>query len=430
MHKSYRAFVCLNTVLVVLIACVWPVMAATSCVGPVGSGCFTTIGAAVAAAAAGDTIQVQQAIYSEEVGINKPLSLVGSGDGGTIVSAFGLANGIVIDGSTAASGLTGVVVSGLTVENANFEGILVNSASMVTLSNNRVMNNNRSLNTNSAPFTCPGLTAALPYDINEASDCGQGIHLVAVDHSNVLSNLVQGNSGGILISDETGASHDNLIAGNSVSANVFAGGITMLSSAPASTTTLTTPAGVYRNTISGNTIYANGGQSPAAGAGVAILALALQSRVSNNVIINNQITSNALPGLALHTLTTQEALPGININGNVVVSNKINNNGADVGDAATTGLTGINVYSAVAADMQISQNVFNGENIDVAVNAPGSTVEVHSNDFVGATGVLNTSTAMIDANENWWGCPAGPGNGGCASILGSALYSVWATNPF
>ena len=318
----------------------------------------------------------------------------------------------------------------MTIESASFEGILVRNASSVTISNNRIINNDMALNTTSAPFACAGLTAAAPYELNEEADCGQGLHLIAVDHSTVVNNLVQNNAGGILISDETGASHDNLVASNNVSGNTFAGGVTLLSCAPYSASPLTAPAGAYRNTISGNTISGNGVQSQTTGAGVAILALASQSRVGNNVISSNQITSNALPGIVLHTLTSQDPQFSVNINSNVVISNKINGNGADAGDAATTGPTGINVYSAVAVDMQISQNVFTGENIDVAVNAPGSTMEVHLNDFVGATGIVNTSTATIDANQNWWGCSAGPGNGGCAALQGPAAAAVWSSNPF
>jgi hypothetical protein len=80
--------------------------------------------------------------------------------------------------------------------------------------------------------------------------------------------------------------------------------------------------------------------------------------------------------------------------------------------------------------MQISQNVFNAENINVAVNAPGATIQIHLNNFAGATGIVNTSTATIDAAQNWWGCSAGPGSGGCASVQGPAAAAVWSSNPF
>ncbi len=58
--------------------------------------------------------------------------------------AFGPPNGINVDG-LGNPGLTGVVVSGFTVSNANFQGILVTNASDVTLTNNHVTGNDRNL---------------------------------------------------------------------------------------------------------------------------------------------------------------------------------------------------------------------------------------------------------------------------------------------
>ena len=47
-----------------------------------------------------------------------------------------------------------------------YEGILVLDASMVSVSNNTVMNNNTALSAG----TCPGLDA---FETNEQSDCGK-----------------------------------------------------------------------------------------------------------------------------------------------------------------------------------------------------------------------------------------------------------------
>jgi parallel beta-helix repeat protein len=90
-----------------------------------------------------------------------------------------------------------------TVENANFQGIIVQNASFVTVYDNQVLNNNKSLVTTGSEPTCPGLPAALAS--GEAQDCGEGINLTGADHSVVSNNVVQHNSGGILVSDDTGA---------------------------------------------------------------------------------------------------------------------------------------------------------------------------------------------------------------------------------
>ncbi len=88
------------------------------------------------------------------------------------------------------------------MQNANFEGILAASATAVTIVANRVTNNNLSL----SDATCPGLPA---FETNEAGDCGEGIHLIGTDDSAIAQNIIEKNSGGILIPDETGPNRDN-----------------------------------------------------------------------------------------------------------------------------------------------------------------------------------------------------------------------------
>jgi parallel beta-helix repeat protein len=115
-------------------------------------------------------------------------------------------------------------VSGFKVQNANFEGILVTNASGVTISGNQVLKNNVNLDVNAG--VCTGIP---PFETNEDFDCGEGIHLSGVDHSIVADNVIENNSGGILLSDDTGATHDNLIMGNTVRNNPFDCGITLAS---------------------------------------------------------------------------------------------------------------------------------------------------------------------------------------------------------
>src|SRR5690348_12998662 len=174
-------------------------LAATRCVTPGGDfGCQATISAAVAAASPGDTLLVAPGTYKESVVITKSISLVSFGFVRAVIDATGLPNGIFINGMAAAprAGVANVVVSGFKVRNANFEGILVANATNVTLLNNHVLDNNKALDI--ATPACPGIPA---FETNEAEDCGEGVHLMATDHSNVVRNEVDHNSGGILISD-------------------------------------------------------------------------------------------------------------------------------------------------------------------------------------------------------------------------------------
>ena len=364
----------------------------------------------------------------EDVTIQTPLSLVGTGRGQSIIDAVGLSNGIYIDGLDN-PGLSKVVVTGFTIENANFEGILVTNASFVTLWNNEVINNDRSLNVST--LKCPGQP---PFETNEDFDCGEGIHLIGVDHSMVVNNISKKNSGGILLSDETSATHHNLIIGNLVRDNPFDCGITLASHSPAPGSTLTSPPGVYSNTIAKNESIHNGLQVPGAGAGVGLFAPGPGNKVYANVVINNELKNNSLPGVALHNPASfpPPAQP-VNLNDNLIVGNHISGNGADTDDAVTPGPTGINVFGLTSiTGTLITGNVIEDEADDIVANTPGQ-VNVHLNDLLGGDnniGVNNIGKGAVDATENWWGCPQGPADtGGCTRVSGKVSFTPWLRHP-
>ncbi len=387
------------------------VQAATLCVNPTGSsGCKTTIGAAVSAASAGDTVQVAAGTYKEDVTIGVPLSLIGAGSATTIIDATGLANGIVVDGVDNA-GLSNVVITGFTVQNANLQGILVENASNVTIWANQVLKNDLSLNVSGSTPSCPGLPA--PLQQGEAFDCGEGVHLTGVDHSVVSNNVIQNNSGGILISDDTGATFENVITGNVVSNNPLDCGITIASHSGK---------GVYRNTISNNQSMNNGNKVPGAGAGVGIFAPGPGSQAYGNVVINNILTGNGLPGVAMHNHAAPPGAPAVNLNDNIIVGNVISGNGADTDDAATPGTAGINIFSkAAVTGTVISENSISDEHIGIEFNAPSGGVQVSLNNILAPLGINNANGGTVDAAENWWGCTPGPNVGGCSLTAGSGV---------
>ena len=394
--------------------------AKTLCVNPGGtSGCFSKITDAVAAASAHDTIKVASGSYSEDVVIGKPLSLVGDNRTNTIIDATGRANGVYIDGIDHADARE-VVVTGFTVENANYEGILVTNAAFVTIWGNRITGNDRSFNP--AELSCPGIPT---FETAEDFDCGEGIHLSGVEHSTVANNEVRGNAGGILLSDDTRATHHNLISGNISSENPFDCGITLASHPPALLTGAQAPLGVFDNTIAGNDVSKNGLKGE--GAGVGIFDSVPGAKAYRNVVIGNKLTGNGLPGVALHSHT-----PGQNLNENMIAANQISGNGADTDDAATPGPTGINIFgvSPIVGTI-VSQNIVKDEQVDIAVNTP-AYVDVHLNDLLGKmVGLINLNGGRVNATENWWGCFRGPGAPGCSSVSGpNVLFTPWLTKPF
>jgi parallel beta-helix repeat protein len=417
---------------VVMLGTLWggpqsQLMAATLCVNPGGTGgCFAKINDAVAAAAKNDTIQVAAGVYKEDVMIGKPLALVGAGSTSTIINAKGLANAIYVDGLDHA-GLTNVVVTGFTTSNANFEGILVTNASHVTIASNRVVGNNQSLDVQNV--TCPEIP---PFETAEGFDCGEGIHLSGVHHSTVSGNVVVNNAGGILLSDDTAATHHNLITKNVVKNNPFDCGITLASHPPASNPATGMPLGVFSNTISGNTSANNGRAVGGAGAGVGIFDSVPGASNYGNVVVNNRLMDNGLPGVAMHSHA-----PNQNLNNNVIVGNFISGNGQDTDDTATPGKTGINVNNGFGgspvAGTVISQNVIMNEDVGIAARTKG-VVDVNLNQLLPSgmnVGIANLGSGQVQATENWWGCATGPGTAGCSTISGpSVAFTPWLTAPF
>ena len=390
-----------------------PGYAATRCVRPGGGGgCAATISAAVAAASPGDTIVVERGTYAEDVVIAKPLALVGAGRGKTIIDASGLANGVYVDGFDN-PGLAHVVVTGFTIENAQAEGVFVSNASAVIVSDNTVVNNDRGLINGSCAVLVPPDNPA-----GEGFDCGEAIHLSAVDHSIVASNVVERNSGGVLVSDDSGPTHDNLIRDNTVRDNPFDCGITLASHNPVA------PNGVFHNTVSGNEVRRNGLHGE--GAGVGLFTPAPGTATYGNVVVDNTLVGNRLPGVAMHSHA-----PNQNLNENKIIGNYIAGNGADTNDAITPGPTGINVFGvSPITGTVIAQNVIEQEALAIAVRT-SSPVDLHLNDLLNhQIGVANLDGGTVNATENWWGCAKGPASPGCATVSGpNVMFTPWLTRP-
>jgi parallel beta-helix repeat protein len=409
---------------VLIAAMCQPAVASKPCVNPGGkAGCYSTIGAAVAAALPGSAIIVAPGTYKEDVIIGKPLWLIGADSNNTIIDAAGLANGIYVDGLDH-PGLRNVFVRGFRVENANFEGILVTNTSNLTLKGNHVLGNDKGLSIDTD--TCTGQP---PFETGEDFDCGEGVHLLGVEYSTVADNVIEKNSGGILLSDDSGETHDNLVTGNVVKDNPYDCGITLASHAPALGSSAP-HLGIVHNTIVDNQSIHNGYLIPGAGAGVGIFADGSGiGTVAANVVIHNELRDNGLPGVAFHShVGPAFGLPPDNLNDNVIVSNHISGNGADVGDTPTPGPTGINLNSGAGGTpitgTVIWGNVFKDEAEDIAVNTPAE-VNLHFNNLLGdEIGVDNLGSGTVDATYNFWGCFAGPGKPKCSSVSGKGVVFV------
>ena len=164
--------------------------------------------------------------------------------------------------------------------------------------------------------------------------------------------------------------------------------------------------------------------------------------MTGNVIVGNELGGNGLGGVALHThVGPAFGAPADNMDGNVIVGNLISKNLADQADTATPGSVGSNINSggggSPVRNTIISHNVIWDEQIDIAVNDPAN-VDFHLNDLLGGqVGVaivcafdnpsnLSVCTGAPDAEQNYWGCPGGPGASGCTTTSGTiASTTPW-----
>jgi hypothetical protein len=407
--------------------------AKTLCVKHNGSnGCYATIALAVSHASAWDVINVWPGTYKEDVVIGMPLSLIGSGADSTIIDATGLADGIFVDGFDN-PGLAHVTISGFTVKNAQWEGVLVVSASDVTIRDNKIVNNTKA----TAVFTgevgaCSGQPS---FELDETGDCGGGLHLIGVWDSIVSGNTITENDDGILVSDETAASHDILITHNSVVNNPGECGVVLASHPPVGAIG-SKHHGDYHITVSDNDVENNGVE--VGGAGVGIFSDGIgPGRSSQHVIAHNKLIGNGIGGVALHThVGPHFGLPADDMNGNQIIGNYIARNLADCCDTATPGHVGININSGGGGSPVqgtiITGNVITDEDLDIAVNTP-AWVNIHLNDLLGGkVGVANVCTLDDPKNctsgsvatENFWGCSKGPGAKGCSTPSGPNIVTT------
>ena len=328
------------------------------------SAAYTSVQAAVDDAAAGGTVVVCRGSYTEAVVISQPLKLLGN-------------HGAVIQGSSTADitiTSSHVAVEGLTVAGATGEGILAagspegGSIGHVLIEHNRVVGNDLG-GADSGYAECAPV-GEIP------GDCGEGIHLMSVYHSVVSHNLVKGNSGGVLLTDEFGPTHHNVIAHNIVTKNLSDCGITAPGHNPNALDTSGNPqpavAGVYDNVISHNRITGNG--TSGEGAGVLFANAQAGTASYDNLVTHNYIAGNGLSGVTLHAHPVGsgefEDLSGNRIVHNTIGKNNVNEGGdPDAGDPATTGVL---VLGAVPVSVTIAHNRIRNDDYGIWLGVGGN----------------------------------------------------------
>ena len=308
----------------------WPWGADRSC----RSARFRTIQSAVNAARPGSTVVVCKGTYHEQVVLNKPLSLQGQRatiDQAGVTPAFqvtlpGLGTQTIFAGVVMVS--SDIRFSGFTVTHAQGEGILAAGLGRelygISISHNAVVHNDLGFGVPNSPYFQCAAQGAVP------GDCGEGVHFIGVAYSAIKGNLIADNAGGVLLSDDTGPTHNILVANNVVTGNATDCGITVPGHNPnaLSATGQRQPsvAGVYDNVIRGNVVTNNGLKGE--GAGVLFANATAGTASYNNLVQGNYIAGNGLSGVTMHAHTIQ---PGQfeDLNGNRVIGNRIGKNNID-----------------------------------------------------------------------------------------------------
>lgn len=311
-----------------------------------------TIGHAVSVALPFTRITVLGGTYPEMVTVTSPLTLIGHD---ATIDATGLDNGIVVDTPDAA----GTRVRGFAVSNATFEGILVRNTSDVTIEGNTVTHNDRGAFGQNPVGEC---TPQGPVP----GDCGEGLRLWAVAYSRVADNVVTDNVGGILLTDETGPTHDNVIASNTITDNAEDCGITLPSHNGAATSD-PTKGGVYRNTVVNNDSERNGG------AGIGMFAPFPGTASYDNTIAHNRTIGNGEGGINIHSHA-----PSQDVSGNVIANNTIAGNGVDP-DSGSSHPNGISLLTVDPQTDTIAANRFDDEYYGIYVNGPFTLRGIRSN---------------------------------------------------
>jgi hypothetical protein len=310
----------------------WPNAKDRSC----ETAAFRTIQSAVNAAPAGGTVVVCSGTYHEQVVLTKPLTVKGHR---AVINEAGVKPGfkITLPGlgkQTIYAGVvivsSGVTFTGLKVTNAQGEGIiaagLFGPIKGLNITGNIVVHNDLG---GGVPPKSPYFQCAAQGVV--PGDCGEGLHLAGgVSYSSVHHNVVAGNSGGILVTDDVGATHNNVISENVVTGNTADCGITVPGHNPMALNAKGVPqpavAGVYKNVIVNNVVTNNGVKG--AGSGVLFANAGPGTASYDNLVQGNYIAGNGQSGVTMHA---HKIGPGQfeDLSGNVIVGNAIGKNNLD-----------------------------------------------------------------------------------------------------
>ncbi len=363
------------------------------------SAAFRTIQSAVSAASPGGTVVVCPGTYHEQVVLTKPLSLLGQRatiDETGVTPAFKVTLPSIGTQTIYAAVVmvsSDITFSGFTVTNAAGEGILAaglsGALSGITISGNAVVHNDLG---GGVPPKSPYFQCAAEGQV--PGDCGEGVHFAGgVAYSVIRGNYIADNSGGVLLSDDVGPTHNNLVEGNVVTGNATDCGITVPGHNPGALNAAGVPqptvAGVYDNVIRDNVVTDNGVQGE--GAGVLFANGQAGTASYDNLVEGNYIAGNGLSGVTMHAHTIKKGQFEY-LSGNAIIGNTIGKNNLD-GDTLDgppgpedSQTTGVLVFSGgTPVTVLIARNHIFDNSIGIWLSKVVTAFELKTNTFSNVT---------------------------------------------
>ncbi len=401
-------------------------------------GTYPTIQAAINAAnpAGGDKIQVAANTYTEQLSITKCVTIEGAGIGSTIIQApatlapsgvLGFTgNSIVEVRSNSYVTVTGVTITGplplLAYPNKTF-GIFVAENATLDMSNSRV----------TAIHTSSGVDGAQNgTGIGVGSTAANTIGTVVLN--NVTVNDYQKN--GMLV-ERTGSVAtiaNSTVTGIGPTSIIAQNGIQIADGATGSISTST----VSQNNYLPNS-WASSGIVPWNAGAVSI---------SGSSFVNNDVSvytgTSGIPGTPAALTITGNTFDQNKWNAVfydaenpvTITDNVITNTNSGIGGLVYDGQTSTisrNSFTMAAGSGSAGLAFYNYDDLSPTTTA---TINAHfnrlsSDNAGGRDGIYNETSSNVNAENNWWGCNAGPGGTGCDAVTDAATgvtdFSPWLT---